>query len=543
MTLLIASLFVEDAADLRRHTDAAFAAGAEAVELRIDGFEGEPATLAGFLNSSRERRWIVTCRSAEQGGSYRGDTMQRVSRLIAVARHSGAYVDFEWTDWRRSANIRQKVLLACAPGPDQPPRLILSHHDQAGLPTEWRRQVADMFAEPAASVVKVAYPAHADEGFAALDLMREFGSRMIAIAMGEEGFWTRVLARKFGTWGSFAALSEKTPTAAGQCSIGRMQSLFGWSKIASDTKVFGVIGDPIAHSLSPLLHNAWFSRHGVRAVYLPFQVPAEQGGFVRFLEGCAARPWLDIGGFSVTAPHKETLLKWAGAEPDRLVQSLGAANTLVWSADAIRAHNTDAHAAVDSLCAAWSIERRDLRRFSVDILGAGGTGRAIALTLGGLGCRVTIYDRQWERAERVAVAAGGRALPWNEVASGDGDILINATSSAAPGDDASPSLEKAPLHDGRGSVWSDMIGRRRLVFDVNYRPARSSLVRAAEKAGVSVVNGMDMFLRQAAMQFALWTGVDPDIEFGRRLLKEFRATEPEEPYGDGKWKSGNGVSP
>lgn len=512
MTLLIGSLFVDDLAQLPQRADAAFAAGADALELRIDGFEGDPAALSGFLKSQPARKYIVTCRSAEQGGSFRGDTMQRVALLIAVARNTGAWVDFEWADWQRSANIRQKMLLACVADSMDAPRLILSHHDFSGEPADPRTLINEIRRERA--IAKLAFRAgQADNGFLALDLMRDFGVGVIAVAMGEEGLFTRVLARKFGAWGTYAALTADSPTAPGQCTIEQMISRFRFPQIGAQTQVYGVIGDPIAQSLSPLLHNAWFANRGIDAVYLPFLVHAEPEGLSRFLEGCFARPWLNIAGFSITAPHKEAALRWAGTYADRLSQSLGAANTLVRSADGIRAHNTDAHAAVDALAAALSIKHNELRRFSVDVLGAGGTGRALAITLAGLGCSVTIFDRKLDRAEQVAQAAGGVAREFSEASSGKGDILINATA-----------LGAMSSEDG---VAAELIAQRRFVFDVNYRPARTTYVRAAEAEGIPAMNGTDMFLRQAATQFALWTGMQPDLDLGRRLVYDALATDGE----------------
>ena len=512
MTLLIASLFVDELADAARRSELAFAAGADAVELRIDGWEGDAAPLAAYLKSQPHRRWIVTCRSAEQGGSFRGDTMQRVSLLIAAARDTGAFVDFEWADWKRSANIRQKVLLACTPVVGGPPRLILSHHDFSGMPADPRGLVTEI-QRACPAVVKLAWRAkNADDGFLAFDLMREFGAGIIAVAMGAEGAFTRILAHKFGAWGTYAALGRGPTTAPGQFTIDQMLSLYRWPHINRDTKFYGVIGDPIAHSLSPLLHNAWFARHGIKAVYVPLLVHAAENGLARFFDACAARPWLDVGGFSVTAPHKEALFSWAGERCDRLARNLGAANTLVSSPDEICVYNTDAHAAVEALCAALKIEPRELRRYSVDILGAGGTGRALAITLGGLGCRVTVFDRNETRAQPVAAQAGGSAKPWIEAAHGDGDILINATSITA-----SP--------DGADFLPRATFEHRKLVFDVNYRPAQTAFVRAAAAARVPTCNGLEMFLRQATMQFALWTGASPDVEFGRQLLINALAAE------------------
>lgn len=440
--------------------------------------------------------------------------MQRVALLLAAARDSGAWVDFEWTDWRRSANIRHKVLLACTPPDGGPPRLILSHHDLHGPPDDARALVTQMHEH--ASVAKLAYRArNAADGLLALDLMREFGNGVIAVAMGEEGAFTRLLAQKFAAWGTYAALPGEVPTAAGQYTIPRLVALHRWSCVGPSTRVYGVLGDPIAFSLSPALHAAWFVRYGMDAVYLPFLVHAEDDGLIKLLDACAARPWLHVGGFSITAPHKESALRWTGANPDRLARTLGATNTLVWSHEDVRAYNTDAHAALEALCAAMKIPRDELHGYSVDILGAGGAGRALAITLGGLGCRVTVFDRRADRAESAARAAGGAARPLSEAPQGTADILIDATSRREDAPDDAPLPPSALAH-------------RRMVFDVRYRPPRSALLRAAQALNVPAINGIEMFLRQAAVQFALWTGIEPDLDFGRDAVQKTLAANAAE---------------
>ncbi|RME40998.1 MAG: type I 3-dehydroquinate dehydratase, partial [Planctomycetota bacterium] len=223
MTLLVASILPHTFEELERDVRRAWDGGADAVELRLDAYEGDLGLVRQLLTTGRDRIWIVTCRSPEEGGSFRGDTRERVSRLLSVARGTGAYVDFEWADWKRSANIRQKIRLALEPqGPRD--RLILSAHDFSGhAPSMGDLPEAERSSDPPACI-KWAYRGERITGtFAALDRLHETSSPRIALAMGEEGLWTRVLAKKLGAFATYCALDVEHRTAPGQLSLERMR--------------------------------------------------------------------------------------------------------------------------------------------------------------------------------------------------------------------------------------------------------------------------------------------------------------------------------
>ena len=149
-----------------------------------------------------------------------------------------------------------------------------------------------------------------------------------------------------------------------------------------------MIGDPVAHSMGPLLFNHWFAECGINAVYLPLRVRAESGGIARFLDECGKRSWLDIGGFSVTIPHKSAALAWAKDSSDPMSQGIGAANTICFGAGT-STYNTDCYAAISSLTDALGCDRADLAGLSVDVLGAGGAASAVLYGLHEFGCRAT----------------------------------------------------------------------------------------------------------------------------------------------------------
>lgn len=499
MTLLVASITADTLEELQSRAERAWAGGAEAIELRIDAFDDDPAQLATYLKHHRDRTWIITCRSADEGGRCRGGTMQRVLRLIAAARGTGAYVDFEFADWLRSSDVRENIRKASANIDNTQHRLILSTHDFEGVPGSPATLLDEIAGANEASSAKVAYNAkHICDTFHALDLARRGGMKVSAIAMGEAGLWTRVLAKKLGAFSTYCALDAESTTAPGQLTLDDMLNRYRWPMLDASTKVFGVIGDPVRQSMSPLLMNRWFAEAGINAVYLPLRVAGEAERVSQFLDGCRAREWLDIGGFSVTVPHKTAALRWAGNGADSMAESIGALNTLVFRNGRVIGCNTDCYAAISSMTEALGCSRGDLARLSIDVLGTGGAARAVLHGLHELGCQVTVYGRSQDKTLLLADEHCSVAAAWENRASRAGEVVINCTSVGMW-----PDVDDSPM------PTSALCGSR-LVFDLIYNPLETRLLKDAAGVGAIALSGLDMFVRQAAMQFALWTGTTPD---------------------------------
>ncbi len=508
MTLLITSVRVDTLSELESRSTRAMTGGAEAIELRIDTFSDPPALLNRFLKAHTDRTWIVTCRSRAEGGCADAPAIERACTLAEAVRGTGALIDFEFEDWRTSVKARQSLVegLSRSDGDDLP--LILSAHNFDGPFESVDRLVVDMLAERAARVAKIAFLARsAADSLAALDLMHEHGNRVCAIAMGAPGQWTRVLARKFGAWGTYCALDTTASTAPGQLDPSDMTRLFRWDAIGPATRVFGVIGDPVAHSMSPLMFNDWFHEHGVNAVYVPVAVPGGDEAFRLFVDGVRDRPWLDVGGFSVTIPHKQRAMAWCGDGADAATRSIGAGNTLTLSNEPSLS-NTDAHAAIDSICAVLDCDRRDLRDIHVDILGAGGVARAIVYGLSEHGCRGTIFGRTLERATSLAEEFGFEAAPWSQRFERKGAVLVNATPIGM-----TPNVEQSPMP-------SAALAGCHLVFDTIYNPLETKLLAIARSHGVCTLNGLEMFVRQGIAQCERWTGIRPDRIRAEKLIAQ-----------------------
>ena len=263
-TRLICALTATDAMSMRAEMDQAFAAGTDAVECRLDFLSNPPsrAELAALLRTT-PGEVIVTCRPQREGGRYQGDESSRLA-LLALAGECGAdFVDVE-ADVPRASWPKAKI--------------ILSHHDFAGAPEDLDAVFGALEQSPA-QIAKIAFMGEGpEEGFLALDVLRESRKPAIALCMGQAGLLSRMLAGKFGAFGTFASLGSGRESAPGQVSLEEFRELYRWESIGAETQVLGVVGCPVAHSMSPAVHNRAFTVAGVDAVYLPVPVQPSSYG-------------------------------------------------------------------------------------------------------------------------------------------------------------------------------------------------------------------------------------------------------------------------
>lgn len=518
MTLLVASIGASRVSELTSLAAQAFTEGADAVELRLDCLAEQPTTLTGLQSFERNKAWIVTCRSQQQGGNSTLSPNARLAISSSLAKLLDAHLDFELEDWPKLTSAQRQSILESLKASDHSRLLILSHHDfEPGSQNVLSRVRATLNSEPQ-SIAKVAFvPNDITDTFAALDAMHEHRDRSIAIAMGEDGQWCRILAKKLGAFASFAAISHKKATAPGQLTIRDMIERFRWRQINESTRVFGVLGDPVSHSMGPLIFNRWFDEMGIDAVYLPLLVRRGGDCLSRFLTECVKRPYLGVEGFSVTLPHKQDASAWAGEGADRLVRSIGAANTLMLTGNIPQAFNTDCHAAVDSLVSALGCAHGDLLKLPVDILGSGGAAQALVAGLSTLGCKITIFGRSPDKVATLANRFSCDARTWPDRVSQSSKVLINTTSVGF-----AASVADSPMP-------ADALADYDLVYDLIYNPLETKLLKEAREAGAATLNGLDMFLRQAAMQFELWIGKKPDLTTARLAIEAEIAGRPETP--------------
>ncbi|MCD4700199.1 MAG: type I 3-dehydroquinate dehydratase [Phycisphaerae bacterium] len=413
-TALIVPLTQSTAGQMRQAMRKAAEAGADMVECRLD-YLADPPDEADLKSALKDRPVpvIVTCRPTRQGGRFAGDESDRLDILATAARLGADYIDVE---------------LDVPPSRRPKGRTILSHHDFTGRPADLDKIVAELNASQA-DVSKIVFSADGPEdALAALSVLPNATKPTVALAMGEAGLASRILARKFGAFGTFAALGQGEESAPGQLTIEQMKRLYRWDSVGPATCVYGVIGCPITHSMSPAIHNAAFAAGGIDAVYVPLLIESGAENFNRFMDAVA--PWTDLRGLSVTIPHKENAIARAGTENiDELSRRIGAINTVAIADDgSLSGTNTDYAAAIDALCSAMEIGRSDLAGRKVAVIGAGGVARAITAALRHYRADVTVYNRTFSRAEKLAAEFGGYARPLDEIADLSSEIVINCTS-------------------------------------------------------------------------------------------------------------------
>ncbi len=481
---MICPLTADSLEGMRAEMFLAAASGAEMVEARLDFLPALPdENQLRDLLTEAPLPVIVTCRPKRQGGRFgdgEGSEKARLSLLRKASElESVAAVDVE-LDTPPEQRPRKKV--------------ILSHHDFEGCPDNLE-ELAEAIGRSDSAVNKVVFTARTcEEALRTFDLIRASAKPMLGLAMGEAGLISRILAKKFGAFGTFASLGSGRQSAPGQPTLADIKKLYRWDDIDADTAVFGVIGAPVAHSLSPAIHNAAFAATAQNAVYLPLRIEPGDENFRRFMDAALARPWLDLRGLSVTIPHKQNALAYVGAENcDELGVRIGAINTIrIDSTGRLRGWNTDYSGAIDALCDAMGIARVDLKGRSVAVLGAGGAGRAIVAALVHYGAKVVIYNRTLQKAEKLAEEFNSRAAPLSDAPTSEAEILINCTSIGMH-----PNVDDCPLE----TIPTGVI----VVFDTVYNPLQTRLLRLAEAGGIATVTGLEMFLNQAIAQFEIWT--------------------------------------
>jgi len=357
-------------------------------------------------------------------------------------------------------------------------RIVLSAHFDAPPPGLGERYAAMRAAS--AEVVKLAMRVERLTDvlplFELADGQRDDPNHVL-IAMGEAGVVSRVLSARLRNRWTYAG----DAVASGQLPPGRLLREFRIDRVRADAAVYGVVGNPVAHSLSPPMHNAGFAALGLNAVYVPLQA-ADAEDFVRFARA------INLRGASITAPFKVALMD-AMDEIDPVARRVGAINTLVVRDRRWFGFNTDVEGFLAPLAG-----RIRLKGIRATVLGAGGAARAVAIALADQGAAVTVSARRADAAARLAEATGARAGGFPP-RPGSWDLLVNATPAGSAADPVNP-IPGTPLEG-------------ELVFDLVYSPVRTPLLAAAEEEGCLTLGGLDMLIAQAERQFQLWTGQRP----------------------------------
>ena len=468
--------------------------GAKLVELRLD-YMSSRVNLHRLLDD-RPTPVIITYRREEDGGKFTGSEEQRMTMLREAIAQGADYVDIE-----------EDVA-------DQIPRYgstkrIVSYHNFRHTPEDLESLHAKMAALDA-DVVKIATMAQKpSDNVRMLELVRSSDVPTVGMCMGDIGAPSRILGAKFGTPFTYATFHHERTLAPGQLSYQQMTEIYGYERINAETEVYGVVADPVAHSLSPQIHNAAFRSHGRDAVYIPFRVPPDA-----LEEFFKTAPALGVKGLSVTIPHKETITAHL-TKVSPAAKGIAAVNTVLFRDGEVIGANTDGQAAIDSLEHAFGVIGADpspLAGKKVLVLGAGGVARAVVHGLQKKGADAIIASRTKKRADALAKEHGAKAIEWAARHNAPIDVLINGTPIGMhPNVDDTP-FNKSYLKPGY------------VVYDTVYNPESTLLIKDARDNGCRVVTGVEMFVRQAALQYLLFTGQEAPTDLMRETLK--RATGP-----------------
>ena len=463
--------------------------GVELVEYRLD-FLRRPPDVTRLLKD-RPTPCIVTCRRREEKGLWTAGEEKRLAVLREAIVAGADYVDLE-LDIAKSIPRYGKT------------KRIVSYHNFDETPDDLaaiHKRLADCDPDLVKIVTTANWPG---DNARVLELVRAAKVPTVGFCMGEIGTVSRVLAGQFGSPFTFATVSRERETAPGQIPFDELRDRYRYEAIRPETRVYAVAGDPIAHSHSPLIHNAALQSAGIDAVYLPLRI--QKGMFAGSVK--QLNP-LGIAGYSVTIPHKEVALEMA-AERDPQAVKIGAANTLFRTAEGSwAAENTDFDAAM-------SVLREALRRRNPEatlngkrtlIMGAGGVARALALGCVQEGAVVSIASRTRARAEALAAAVGATPVSWQRRSAGFLDVVVNCTPIGMH-----PNVDETPLPE-------NILQEHMTVFDTVYTPENTLLLKQARERGAETASGLEMFIRQAAAQFERFTGRPAPVEVMRDALR------------------------
>ena len=492
------------------HADASEAASAALLscdhgelllELRIDML-AEPALGQRIIRRIRRRHpdavVLATCRRRQNGGRFRG-TVQEQQALLRAAAEAGA----------RLVDLEIETV-------EEDPRAVASFQDLAATLVSYHNfektpalgPVLRRLEKAGADYYKIATTVRKpSDNLKLLALCRERGNLVVA-GMGETGAASRLLSPSYGGLFTFAApdprrraMARRTakptaqPTAPGQLLASDVRQLYRVQVRQAATKAFGVIAKPVAHSMSPLIHNRAFKSTRFDGIYLPFLVePTHLADFFRLLRE------LPLAGVSVTLPHKRRVVRLLDGV-DEAAAGLGAVNTIYWKRGKLIGANTD----VDGIARPLA-KRAKLNRSRALVVGNGGAAVAAVFALQRAGAEVWITGRNAPRVKRFARSYGARSIEFARLGGDYFDILIQAT--------------PVGMHPRvRGNLFPKRIPAD-IVFDLVYNPVRTALLEHAEAEGKTVISGVEMFVEQAAAQFRIWTGREPPLEVMRAAVLE-----------------------
>jgi len=446
-----------------------------------------------FFSDNTAATGIATCRRTANGGKFTGPLASEME-ILSKASGAGFHIadlELESAEALKKGELQKLRETGIA--------LIISHHDFSA--TKDLDKIYERITPFQPDFIKIVPTAKTLTDNVTLmrflERMNE-NSNIIGICMGDAGIISRVLGLRAGSAFTFAAATQGEETGPGQIAARTLIETYRIDQVDAATKVYGVAGNPIKSSLSPIMMNTAFRRETVNAVYLALQA-AKVSDLLKLVQE------IPIQGLSVTMPHKQEIMAHL-EHTDPLSAKIGACNTVLRAQDGkLYGFNTDVAGIVGPL-----EKRMSLRDAKVLVLGAGGAARAAVFGLRDKGAEVFILNRTAEAAQKLARQSGSKSIKKDALAKSSFDVIINATPVGMAGQKAAPLLDAKDLNT-------------RLVFDLVYNPLETPLIRLARQQGIAFITGVEMFVQQGARQFEIWTGKPaPEEEMLRVVIHALR---------------------
>jgi 3-dehydroquinate dehydratase / shikimate dehydrogenase len=476
---------------------------ADLAELRVDMLQAAEYLKIPDFTEKLDIPLILTLRRKLEGGKFEGPEKERMTLLADILQKGR----FDYVDLEEDGNGKPLEVLEVI-AEEKKCRIIRSfHNSEGGWMGKVEEKAGGLFRRfPKQDIIKIAHYCRTTKDLEGLlnfskRCQMQYSDRdVIIIGMGEFGIPSRILSSRFGSYLSFASPSEKQRkkeekklrvnyrAAPGQLDPITMEDLYRFHKIHKETKIYGIIGDPVLHSRSPEIHNRGFQHLGLDAVYIPFPVDDPKSFY-------SLAKALDIRGFSVTLPHKERIIPLLDSIGEE-VRAIGSCNTVLKRGIGYQGRNFDYLGFLSPLKAVLATEEQRRRRTLV--IGAGGAARAVLYGLRSLDTEIYLTNRTKAKGKALAEEFSCRFCAYRpaEVNKVSWDIIVQTTSLGMI-----PRTEEMPLEGFRFSG-------EEIVYDCIYTPPKTLFLQRAEEAGAKIINGLGMLLGQAYHQFREFTGRD-----------------------------------
>ncbi len=446
---------------------------ADLIELRLDYIKKlDDKKLRNIIRSCK-KSVIVTIRKKDEGGFFIGNEKGRIQILENAIKYNADYIDTEYSSNKKSIKelIRNK----------ENSKIIISYHNSKETPANLMNIYNNIKKLEPDLIKIVTYANSVSDNFKIFNLIKTAKKeerKVIAFCMGPYGEFSRILSIIFGSQITYASIDKGKESVASQLTLDEMNNIYRIKKLNKNTKIYGLIGNPVEHSWSHIIHNAGFDKFGINSIYLKFKVN-------KLKEFIACFKKLNIGGFSVTIPHKIDTINFL----DKKAEKIGAVNTIVVRNKKLIGYNTDCDGAIQALK-----KKTKLKGKNIAVIGAGGASRAIVYGLKEENANITILNRTLEKAKWIAKDFGCNYGQLNKLKDIEYDILINTTPIGMH-----PNFNALPIP-------SKLIKKNKVVFDIVFNPYKTKLLKEAEKKDCVIISGIEMLIYGALFQFKLWTG-------------------------------------